>query len=79
MEARDTQFGGANKAARLRHLLEQDHAAPGLEQVGGPDEAIVTGAHEDDVGVSRKISKILKADRRACSRTIHRGSSAREL
>src|SRR5262249_52031921 len=79
MEARDSQLGGANKAARLRHLLEQDHASPGLEQVGSPDEGIVTGAHEHDVSVPWQRGKTLPADRRVCSRTIHHGSPAKKL
>jgi hypothetical protein len=79
MEAGETQLGGANKAARLRHLLEQNHTSPSLKQVGSRDEGIVAGAHEHDVSVPWQRGKIVPADRRVCSRIIHHGSSAKEF
>lgn len=55
MEAGGAELGRLHPATRLCHLLEQAHAAPGIEQVCGRDEGVVAGAHEDNIGLPRRI------------------------
>jgi hypothetical protein len=50
MKARGAELGGPDKAARLRHLLEQDHASPRVKQVSSRDQRVMAGADEHPIG-----------------------------